>query len=149
MPPLRPRRLVLTAALLAVVATASGCGFLDAMAHPEKQQEESAAGSAATAPPPATPTRDPDAPVVLADVLRRGLPSGEEDLLGLERWVNEGGREAPPPRRRPMNGMRPLSIRSPSFDRTAGSTVTEPSIATATTRMVPVPNDSNVTLPVR
>src|SRR3954462_12795536 len=34
--------------------------------------------------------------VVLAEVLRRGLTaSAEDDLMGLERWVNEGGRVAP------------------------------------------------------
>ena len=50
-------------------------------------------------------------------------------------------------RRRP--GMRPLSARSPSTDSSAGSTVSEPSIATATTTIVPVANDVNVAAPAR
>ena len=34
--------------------------------------------------------------VVLAEVLRRGLPaSKEDDAIGYERWVNEGGHVAP------------------------------------------------------
>jgi uncharacterized protein YeaO (DUF488 family) len=34
--------------------------------------------------------------VVLAEVLRRGLPTAEEhDVAGRERWVNEGGHVAP------------------------------------------------------
>ena len=37
-----------------------------------------------------------------------------------------------------MNGTPPFSTRSPSHDRIAGSTVSEPTKATATTRMVPV-----------
>ena len=41
-------------------------------------------------------------------------------------------------RRRPMNGMRPFSTRSPSFESSAGSTVSEPSIATATTIIVAI-----------
>ena len=36
-----------------------------------------------------------------------------------------------------MNGMRPFSTLSPSLDSTAGRTVTLPSIATATTSIVP------------
>ena len=47
------------------------------------------------------------------------------------------------------NGTRPFSTRSPSFESTAGRTVSEPSIATATTRIVPTANDMNVALPVR
>ena len=46
-----------------------------------------------------------------------------------------------------MNGTRPLFTRSPSFDRIAGSTVSEPTTAIATTRIVPVANDMNVAAP--
>ena len=52
-------------------------------------------------------------------------------------------------RRRPTNGIRPFSTRSPSFDRIAGSTVSEPSIATATTIIVPTEKDMNVLSPDR
>ena len=45
--------------------------------------------------------------------------------------------------------MRPFSTRSPSFDSTAGSTVSDPSTATATTMIVPTANDMKVALPVR
>ena len=44
-------------------------------------------------------------------------------------------------RNRPRNGMRPFSILSPSRDSSAGSTVSEPSIAIPTTSMVAIPND--------
>ena len=50
-------------------------------------------------------------------------------------------------RSRPSSGIRPFSTRSPSFDRTAGSTVSEPTIATATTIIVAIENDSNVLSP--
>ena len=43
------------------------------------------------------------------------------------------------PRARPRNGTRPFSTRSPSLDSIAGSTVSEPITATATTRIVPMP----------
>ena len=46
-----------------------------------------------------------------------------------------------------MNGIRPFSTRSPSQDKTAGSTVSEPIIATATTRIVPIPNEMNIWSP--
>ena len=60
-------------------------------------------------------------------------------------------RDSPSPRRRRRctNGTRPFSTLSPSFDSTAGRTVSEPSIETATTRIVPTANDMNVALPVR
>ena len=45
------------------------------------------------------------------------------------------------------NGIRPLLTRSPSFESTAGSTVSEPSTAIATTRIVPVANEMNVGAP--
>ena len=45
------------------------------------------------------------------------------------------------------NGTRPLFTRSPSFERTAGSTVSEPTTAIATTRIVPVANDMKVAAP--
>ena len=45
--------------------------------------------------------------------------------------------------------MRPLSTRSPSFESTAGSTVSEPIIATATTIIVPTEKDMNVLSPDR
>ncbi len=43
--------------------------------------------------------------------------------------------------------MRPFSTRSPSFESTAGSTVSEPIIAIATTIIVAIENDSNVLSP--
>ena len=52
-------------------------------------------------------------------------------------------------RRRPRPGTRPFSTRSPSTDRTAGSTVSEPSIATATTTIVPVANEVKVAAPAK
>jgi hypothetical protein len=42
-------------------------------------------------------------------------------------------------RNRRRSGIRPFSTRSPSFDRSAGSTVSEPSIAMPTTIIVPMP----------
>ena len=53
------------------------------------------------------------------------------------------------PLSRPTNGRWPLSTRSPSHERTAGRTVTEPIIETATTTIVPVANDANVGAPPR
>ena len=52
-------------------------------------------------------------------------------------------------RRRCRNGIRPLSTRSPSFDSSAGSTVSEPTIAIATTITVPVAKELNVLSPVK
>src|SRR4051794_21746142 len=50
-------------------------------------------------------------------------------------------RLSPPVRRsRPTNGMRPFSTRSPSTDSTAGTTVTEPIMATSTTVIAPTPS---------
>ena len=43
--------------------------------------------------------------------------------------------------------MRPFSMRSPSADRTAGSTVSEPIIATKTTSIAPMAKDMNVLSP--
>ena len=45
--------------------------------------------------------------------------------------------------------MRPFSTRSPSFESSAGRTVSEPSIATATTSIVPTEKDMNVLSPER
>ena len=52
-------------------------------------------------------------------------------------------------RSRPRPGIRPFSMRSPSIESTAGSTVSEPSMATATTTMVPVANEVNVAAPAK
>ena len=52
-------------------------------------------------------------------------------------------------RMRWRNGIRPFSTRSPSLESTAGSTVSEPSIATATTSIVPTEKDMNVLSPER
>ena len=52
-------------------------------------------------------------------------------------------------RRLPRNGMRPLSTRSPSFESRAGSTVSEPIIATPTTRIVPVAIEAKPLSPVK
>ncbi len=46
-----------------------------------------------------------------------------------------------------MTGTRPFSTRSPSFDSVAGSTVIEPATATATTIIVPIPNEVKTALP--
>ena len=65
------RALVAAAVVLPVL---SGCGFLDAMAHPE-EQERSTAESPTTVPTPAaTPTPEPG-PVVVADVVVDGAGS--------------------------------------------------------------------------
>ena len=57
-------------------------------------------------------------------------------------------RESPSLRRsRCKKGTRPFSTRSPSFESTAGSTVSEPIIATATTIIVPIEKDMNVLSP--
>ena len=48
-----------------------------------------------------------------------------------------------------MTGMRPFSTLSPSLDSTAGRTVTLPSIATATTSIVPTAKLVNTALPAR
>ena len=52
-------------------------------------------------------------------------------------------------RLRCTNGTRPLSTWSPSLESTAGSTVSEPSIATATTIIAPTEKDMNVLSPER
>ena len=48
-----------------------------------------------------------------------------------------------------MIGMRPRSTRSPSHAIIAGSTVSEPMMATATTRIVPMPKLRKTELPAR
>ena len=50
-------------------------------------------------------------------------------------------------RSRPMNGIRPRLTLSPSRESSAGRTVSEPSIATATTIMVAIPNERYVLSP--
>ena len=50
-------------------------------------------------------------------------------------------------RSRQTSGTRTLSTRSPSQESIAGSTVSEPIIATATTSIVPIANDMNVLSP--
>ena len=50
-------------------------------------------------------------------------------------------------RSRRMNGIRPFSTRSPSFESTAGRTVSEPSIAIPTTTIVAIPNDMYILSP--
>ena len=54
-------------------------------------------------------------------------------------------------RRPPSQGTRPFSVQpfSPSHDSIAGSTVREPSTATATTRIVPTPKETKTALPAR
>ena len=52
-------------------------------------------------------------------------------------------------RMRPMIGTRPFSTLSPSLDSTAGSTVSEPSTAMPTTRIVPIANDWKTMLPAK
>ena len=53
------------------------------------------------------------------------------------------------PLMRPITGTRPHSTLSPSLDSMAGSTVTEPSTATATTRIVPTAKPVNTMLPAK
>ena len=48
-----------------------------------------------------------------------------------------------------MSGTRIRSTLSPSFESRAGRTVSEPSIATATTRIVATPREAKVASPVR
>ena len=50
---------------------------------------------------------------------------------------------------RPTNGTRPFSTRSPSLDSTAGSTVSDPITATATTMIVPVAKEAKLEIPPR
>ena len=52
-------------------------------------------------------------------------------------------------RSRCTNGIAPFSTRSPSFESSAGRTVSEPSTAIATTIIVPIANDMNVLSPVK
>ena len=49
----------------------------------------------------------------------------------------------------PRNGILPFSTLSPSLDSSAGSTVSEPIIATPTTTIVAIENDMNVLSPLR
>ncbi len=50
--------------------------------------------------------------------------------------------------KRRRNGIRPFSTLSPSFERTAGRTVSEAIIATATTDIVPTANEVKVGSPL-
>ena len=52
-------------------------------------------------------------------------------------------------RRRPRNGIRPWSARGPSQASSAGSTVSEPATAMATTAMVPAAMPANGPAPTR
>ena len=52
-------------------------------------------------------------------------------------------------RSRLTNGTRAFSTLSPSLESTAGRTVIEPSMATATTRIVPTANELNTALPAK
>jgi hypothetical protein len=61
--------------------------------------------------------------------------------------THDQARGSPVRRSGRRNGTRPLFTRSPSFDRIAGSTVSEPMTAIATTRIVPVANERNVGAP--
>ena len=61
--------------------------------------------------------------------------------------IQDQTRDSPVRRSGFRKGTRPLFTRSPSFDSTAGSTVSDPSTAIATTRIVPVANDANVSAP--
>ena len=60
-------------------------------------------------------------------------------------------RERPPPRwrSRPRTGTRPFSVQpfSPSHDSIAGRNVSEPTTATATTVIVPTPNERKIDEP--
>jgi hypothetical protein len=51
--------------------------------------------------------------------------------------------------RRETNGMRPRSTPSPSRESSAGRTVSEATIATATTDIVPTENDMKVASPLK
>ena len=52
-------------------------------------------------------------------------------------------------RRRAMNGTRPFSTLSPSLESSAGSTVSEPTTETATTRIVPIAKDVKTLEPAK
>ena len=58
-------------------------------------------------------------------------------------------RDGPCARLLAMTGTLPHSIRSPRTAMIAGRTVTEPTMATATTSIVPMPSETNTALPVR
>ena len=57
--------------------------------------------------------------------------------------------EPPSPGSRETSGIRPFPTRSPSLCISAGNTVSEPTIAQATTTIVPRPIDSKVGSPER
>ena len=65
--------------------------------------------------------------------------------------IQPHARDLPPPRwrSRPSTGTRPFSVHplSPSHDSIAGRNVSEPITATATTIMVPTPNETNTAEP--
>ena len=67
-------------------------------------------------------------------------PAAEQERTGRRRTRSTTAgqkRESSPVRRCGRNGIRPRSIRGPSSSSTAGSTVTEPATAHATTAIVP------------
>jgi hypothetical protein len=83
----------------------------------------------------------------------RSAVASTSDSTGRLRTRSTIAAQSPPSPRsallmRRLNGTRPHSTRSPSFESTAGRTVSEPSTAIATTTIVPVANEMNVALPV-
>jgi hypothetical protein len=72
----RVKRLVRTAAaLVAVVLTAAGCGFVNAMAHPEEQTTE-ASSAAPPSPAAPAPTTAPPGPVTIVSTDLTGVGPG-------------------------------------------------------------------------
>jgi len=73
------RRARIGGGLAAVLVVLTGCGFLDAMAHPEEQAQRTTETAAST--PPASPTRDPDRPVVVAQADLAAAGGGDGGAL--------------------------------------------------------------------
>ena len=75
---------------------------------------------------------------------RRAAPDDRAAQHGADDRAPEARLAVRCARMRARNGIRPRSTRSPSLDSTAGSTVSEPTSAMATTSTVPTPNDAKI-----
>src|SRR5215218_3904148 len=87
-------------------------------------------------------------------IARSRPPASEADIAGCRSTRSMIHPQNPPPPvrgrlSRCTKGTRPRLTLSPSLDSKAGSTVSDPSIATATTAIVATPKDANVASPVR
>jgi hypothetical protein len=114
----------------------------------KREREERAAGrseSAALEAAAATSGRS-----VLISGRKPAESAAESTGLRRTRWMIQPQNRAPPGFwKRWRNGMRPLLTLSPSRESRAGKTVTDPSTAIATTRIVAIAKDMNVLSPVR